>query len=424
MRSKCATPVPRRTWLSDTGPHGRGKKGRPGIYSRLNRAEGPIGEQYREWGFRSRQLGRIVSGCASREEALTRQAEDQQRHFAGKPAPLAASQIPTVRELADEVREVKRRRMKSLTFTEWERRLDRILLPHFGRAKVTEVTPVHVADFVRGLAADGRAASTIQSYLIPLHAVFKHAAFKSLIASNPVEVANRNDDARPSSVATKQPRTPFEWSREALHSILETSKTLDDRSEARARYYPVIATLAYTGLRIGEALALRWQDVDLSANTLTVSGTWSRRRERTTTKTVASERTITIPNALVSILAEHSLRAFEKGQTDPNHYVFANRDGSEPLAYWNVRVRGWATVTEQLGLKGQVRLHDLRHGAASILIDAGLTPVEVADHLGHKDAGVTMRTYAGMFDRAKAATRAAEAFDALAAGPASSGGPR
>ncbi len=241
-------------------------------------------------------------------------------------------------------------------------------------------------------------------------AIFKRAVFKGIIDSNPVEIANQDDDSRPSAVATKAKRQHFDWDERTLADILDTAARLDERPEARTRYLPILATLAYTGLRSGEALALRWQDVNLDEGTLTVNASSSRKRERTTPKTISSNRVIDIPPMLVTILAAHALRAYETGKADPEHFVFAAKGGTEPMSYWNVRARGWAKVVHMLELKG-VTLHELHHASVSLMHAAGVPDAEIAAHHGHQNAETTRKLYVHTFGRSR---RAVAAYDVIA----------
>jgi integrase len=88
------------------------------------------------------------------------------------------------------------------------------------------------------------------------------------------------------------------------------------------------------------------------------------------------------------------------------HFVFASRTGRAPISYWNFRVRGFVKAIERAGLDGRgITIHDLRSAAASILIRQGLTPVEVAQVLGHSASNITLRVYARLFDKREVAER-------------------
>lgn len=145
----------------------------------------------------------------------------------------------------------------------------------------------------------------------------------------------------------------------------------------------LVKVLAYTGLRIGEALALRWTDVDLDRKVLTVrqsvedtSGTLI----VGSTETYAT-RTVTLPNSLVTDL-EHRLDRSAA-------LVFPNQSGGYQ------RYRNWRrTWDKACAASGVTALpHDLRATCASLLIDSGASPKDVQQHLGHQDVNTTLRLY-------------------------------
>jgi len=168
-------------------------------------------------------------------------------------------------------------------------------------------------------------------------------------------------------------------------------------------FRPLVITLAITGMRIGEASALRVRDVNLDTGKIIVRRTLSTvakrfrvqpgqsedqvsSRTRTRVKTPSSRRTVCIPMDLVELL-----RA-----------LVAERDGSEPLFTMheggvmnlrNFRKRHWTKAIERSGLKRAHRPHALRHFAASMLLDAGIDEIQIAAQLGHTDSTVTRRIY-------------------------------
>jgi integrase len=152
------------------------------------------------------------------------------------------------------------------------------------------------------------------------------------------------------------------------------------------------------------------RDVDLLNGRVTIRHSLLRDGTLGPTKT-GKVRTIPIPDVLVDVLAR-----VIPGDADPNDFVFhAKGDPKRPLSYWNIRNRGLIPALKDAGLDGNgIGLHDLRHAAASLLISEGLTPVEVAEHLGHSSPVTTMKVYAHQFDRGKRESRVREAFGVLA----------
>lgn len=153
-----------------------------------------------------------------------------------------------------------------------------------------------------------------------------------------------------------------------------------------------------TGLRRGEALALRWPDVDLDAATVRVHATLSRTSrglEVGPPKTDRSTRTVPLPRTTVESLRTHRTRQAEErlaagpAWTDAG-FVFASEVGT-PLEPRNV-LRAFQVIARRVGLDG-VSLHTLRHSNASLLLAAGTHTKVVSEHLGHSSYAITADIY-------------------------------
>jgi integrase len=155
----------------------------------------------------------------------------------------------------------------------------------------------------------------------------------------------------------------------------------------------------FLGLRRGELLGLRWEDVDLNGGKLEVMQTLQRvgRALRLVPpKTEGSRRTVPLPLACVEALREHKRRQFrERSDAWPdweNHgLVFPSRRGT-PMEPDNLR-RSWSVIRIAAGLP-QVRFHDLRHTCVTLLLDLGVPPHVVREIVGHSAIEVTMTIYA------------------------------
>lgn len=345
----------------------------------------------KSWGFYAD--GKIHS-AATRQAALDGKARAALRKSAGLPPPDTRVFI---RDLAEEVREMKRRRLRASSFAALEHALDRILLPEIGHLKPGQLGPDRLARLIRDLEARGLAPSSIRRYLTPLSAIFKLAIRRGIVPTSPLALLS--DDERPRGGGIRDHRV---WSPEEIARLIAAAETLATRREAQFNYAPLIHLLALTGLRVGEALALRWGDVDLLAGELHVRGSWSRTENAVTaTKTEAGARTVPLAPGVVDVL----VRVKPEDASDDD-FVFASKRGGRPISYWNFRKRGFERALEEAGLADEgITIHDLRSAAASIYAARGLTPVEVAQVLGHRDANITLRVYAKLFDKSDVAAR-------------------
>jgi integrase len=182
-----------------------------------------------------------------------------------------------------------------------------------------------------------------------------------------------------------QPLTP-----EEARTFLTAAK--GHRLEA---LYAVALTL---GLRQGEALGLRWQDVDLELGYIRVARQLQRFDgvfELVEPKTARSRRTIAMPPTITKVLAEHRERqACERKAAGPRWkewgLVFTRPDG-HPLD-GTVVTHQFHDFLDRAGLP-QRRFHDLRHSCATLLLAQGVSPRVVMDILGHSQIALTMNTY-------------------------------
>jgi integrase len=174
-------------------------------------------------------------------------------------------------------------------------------------------------------------------------------------------------------------------------------------------YRQLFELLAFTGLRIGEALGLTWADVDFERDILRVHRQLSRYREHARLKTEAGRRQIVLAPGMIRLLRAKWLASPHKG---PDDFIFSTSTG-RGLDYRKVG-EAFRLAVRRTGIRedGRISLHSLRHGFASLLIAEGLDIVFVSRQLGHADASVTLSVYAHLFARAKHAPAARSAIEA------------
>jgi integrase len=171
------------------------------------------------------------------------------------------------------------------------------------------------------------------------------------------------------------------------------------RAAADHRFYALYVLALFLGLRRGELLGLRWEDVDLDGEKLEVVQTLQRvggALRLVPPKTEDSARTIPLPLPCLEALREHMKKQFaERSDAWPDWedhgLVFPSRRGT-PMEPDNLR-RSWYAIRTAAGL-GQTRFHDLRHTCVTLLLDLGVPPHVVRDIVGHSDIEVTMTIYA------------------------------
>jgi integrase len=261
----------------------------------------------------------------------------------------------------------------------YETRLRKHVVPIIGARKADEMTVQHVRQLIDKLTAGGHSGSSVRGCLTALSAAFRHGERDlGAVRRNPVRDLDRGD--RPSGKRASEPR---------YLSVTEVDQLLEKMTDESR---PVAATLFYGALRVSEALALTWADVDFDRATITVRGT----------KTEASSATIPFLPALVAELRAHRERQAARSfaTIHPEAVVFQSVNG-RPLHRRNV-LRAVQNAADKAGLNAEgwepVGCHDLRHSSAAFAFSIGMTPVEVARLLRHSDPAVTLTTYAGLDD--------------------------
>jgi integrase len=272
-------------------------------------------------------------------------------------------------------------------------------VPSLGRIQLTNLTAQHVQRFLKEKLASGLSPRTVQYLRSTLHIALHQAMKWDLVHRNVVSM-------------TEAPRVPrFEitpFTPEQARVFLDAVK--GDRLEA---LYTVAMAM---GLRQGEALGLRWHDVDLEAGILSVRYQLQRvdkKLQLVEPKTSRSRRQIGLPLIVVEALREHKLRQLRERHLAGTRWqewglVFTSTIGT-PLDASTV-TRIFKKTLKENGLPPQ-RFHDLRHCCASLLLAQGVHARVVMEILGHSTIGLTMNTYSHVMPTAQ--REAANSMDAI-----------
>jgi integrase len=236
-----------------------------------------------------------------------------------------------------------------------------------------------------------RDSQCCQSRLSPRMAQFVHAVLRNALECAVREEVIPRNAARLVKVAAPQ---------YAVNRGLTAPQAQAVLKAARIHRLGALYVLAlFLGLRRGELLGLRWDDVDLDVGKLEVVQTLQRVGGAlllVPPKTEGSRRTVPLPGACVEALCEHKRRQFrERSDAWPDWedhgLVFPSRRGT-PMEPDNLR-RSWSVIRTAAGLPG-VRFHDLRHTCVTLLLDLGVPPHVVREIVGHSAIEVTMTIYA------------------------------
>jgi integrase len=180
-------------------------------------------------------------------------------------------------------------------------------------------------------------------------------------------------------------------------------------------FYPAVAFAAYTGARRGEVLALRWDDLRLEEQSVTIARSMTDASGAMEFKKPKNDksRTIALPETLVGILRKHRARQNEERLVLGPSYkdgdlVFAHSDGS-PVHPWNFGA-AFKGLVKRSGVT-PIRLHDLRDTHASLLAKEGVPLEVVSKRLGHSSIAITAERYLVVYNERD--TVAAAAFERL-----------
>jgi len=270
-------------------------------------------------------------------------------------------------------------RLKESTIISKHYMVDVKILPFFGKMPINEITPKDIRKWQNKLTSyrDEKGKPYSQTYLKTINnqltAMFNYAVKYYDLRENPCTKAG--------SMGKSNAEEMQFWTKAEFERFIPA---VSDKPAS----YTAFMTLYYTGMRVGELCALTPADVDLEKATITINKTFQRIRGRDvigTPKTPKSNRIVTIPKTLVECLKDYMARCYEIQPNDrlfPYTKSFLNHE----------MIRG----CKKSGVK-RIRVHDIRHSHASLLIEMGCQPLLIADRLGHEKIQTTLNTYSHLY---------------------------
>jgi len=273
------------------------------------------------------------------------------------------------------------------TYNSYDSILVQHLIPGLGRIALAKLAPADVQTFLNAKLASGLSPRRVQY----IHAVLRRA----LVTAERWGMVSRNV-----AKLVDPPRVPRH---EILPLTPEQAKRLFDAA-AEDRYRGLWVTALGTGLRQGELLALRWEDIDLDAGRLHVRHTLARvngKLELLEPKTDRSRRMVMLPTVVSDALRAHRTqqrkeRLVAGSRWVDSGHVFATSIGT-PIEAAAVS-RAFQVALVRAGLP-HTRFHDLRHAAATFLLAQGFTLEDVKNLLGHSSITLTSNTYGHVLER-------------------------
>jgi len=331
----------------------------------------------------------IKAGFATRKEA---QAAMNKILVAVEQHNYSAPTKASVREyLVKEWLPAVKSTIRPTTYNSYVQHVECHIVPHIGSVKLQKLSGSQINALYAKLAESGAKSGkkgispmTIHHVHACLHKACKDAVRWGHISRNPLDAA---DPPRKKSDGTKEMKT---WTAEQLKAFLDSVK--DDRLCA------LWHVIAMTGMRRGEAIGLRWSDIDLENSRLCVRRALipiSREVAVSEPKTAKGRRVIAVDPGTVEVLKGQAARQLdEQKQWDAawvdSAYVFTQEDGA---ALDPESVTRYFRQAAGKSMLPPIRLHDLRHTHATLALQAGIHPKVVSERLGHATISITLDTY-------------------------------
>ena len=259
------------------------------------------------------------------------------------------------------------------------------ILPYFGNKRVNDITAADIRQWQNELIKMGYSPTYLKTINNQLSAIFNYAVRYYDLKSNPC--------AKAGSMGKSKAEEMDFWTGE------EFRKFIDSVMNKRLSYMAFM-TMYWTGMRMGELLALNQKDVDIEKKTISITKSYQRLGKKdviTPPKTPKSKRVITIPEFLAADIKDYM----------DSLYDLQEDDRLFPITKYYLEHEMQRGIKES-GVK-RIRVHDLRHSHASMLIELGFSPLEIANRLGHEKVETTLNTYSHLYPNKQ--TKLAERLD-------------
>lgn len=307
---------------------------------------------------------------------LQRDAKEWENNFLSR---QAAQPSMSFKALTDLYLEDKREHAKKITYETKKNRVDTWLLPYFAERPVDTITAADIRKWQgtlkNSLNANKQPLSPgyMQNLVTEMSSVFNFAVQFYGLSINPCRVAGN-------TVGKKQRSLNF-WTKIEFDRFIATFEKSDP-------FYAAFLILYYCGLRIGELESLTMADVAIQDRVLKIDKTYHVINGEgivTTPKTEKSHREIIMPKFLIDCCQRHMQRIYD---IQPGTRLFT--------ASHSAYARQLETHTKTAGVK-RIRLHDIRHSHASLLIEMRFSALLVSERLGHENVSTTLNIYSHLF---------------------------
>lgn len=254
-------------------------------------------------------------------------------------------------------------------------------LAFFDATPIDRITRTEIKEMIYAKLKSGLAPNSVKNIKNILSGILSHALEDGLLLANPVSRLGKLIKTK----ERKEDVTPL--TRDEAQALLEAV------GKHYPRYYPFFLCALRTGMRLGELLALEWGDIDFRGGFIEVRrgytmGNMDTPKNRKSRRVDMSRQ---LSETLKELRTDRKREALAKGWGEVPELVFLNYEG-RMINSFNLRPRVFHAALEKAGLR-RIRIHDLRHTFASLLLQNGESIVYVKDQLGHGSISITVDTY-------------------------------
>jgi integrase len=290
----------------------------------------------------------------------------------------------TVGQFISEWLTMKEATLRPGTFKQYCQIANDYIILELGKIRLINLGSEQIQHHYNNMIGDGIGLRTIELTHAVLRGCLNHAVKLNILSRNPT-IATIPPKPKPSE------KTVLDESQ--IQALMIAAQTLQP---VNAPLYQLALT---TGMRVGEILGLKWEDIDFGRKTLNIKRQLNRDPKRgfyfPPPKTKAGIRSVSLGHGITSVLLDHKQRQLQRQMSFLPKWVeidlvFTEDDGS-PIRY-NKLIRHFKDLLQKAGLP-KMRFHDLRHTAATHMLINGVDILTVAKRLGHSKTSVTLDTY-------------------------------
>lgn len=264
-------------------------------------------------------------------------------------------------------------RLKATTIRNKRYIINLKVLPYFGKKRMNDITPANIREWQNELIDMGYSQTYLRTINNQVTAIFNHAVILYGLSSNPCHKAG--------SMGKKKAKEMLFYTKDEFQLFI--NKVMDKRLS-----YISFMIFFWTGIRLGELLALTIEDVDFKNKTLIINKSYQRLDKEdvvTIPKTEKSNRVIHMPDFLVDDLKDYI------------DHVYLNEPTTRLLPVTKYYLeREMKRGAQEAGVK-KIRIHDLRHSHAALLIEMGMPILAISERLGHEKVETTLDTYGHLY---------------------------